>query len=40
MIERERSTEGRRSKREILVKRDCKLCEDQTTVDFKQPDLL
>ncbi len=40
MMERERSPEGRRSKRDVIVKRDCKLCEDQITVDFKQPDLL
>lgn len=39
-MERERNSEGRRSKRELIVKRDCKLCEDQITVDFKQPDLL
>ena len=39
-MERERNSEGRRSKRDIVIKRDCKLCEDQVTVDFKQPDLL
>jgi small subunit ribosomal protein S18 len=38
--ERERNTEGRRSKRELIIKRDCKLCEDQIVVDFKQADLL
>lgn len=38
--ERERNTEGRRSKRELIIKRDCKLCEDQIMVDFKQADLL
>lgn len=38
--ERERNTEGRRSKRELIIKRDCKLCEDQVVVDFKQSDLL
>jgi small subunit ribosomal protein S18 len=37
-MERERSTS--RSKRDVIIKRDCKLCEDQITVDFKQPDLL
>lgn len=39
-MERERNTEGRRSKRELIIKRDCKLCEDQINVDFKQADLL
>jgi small subunit ribosomal protein S18 len=39
-MERERNTEARRSKRELIIKRDCKLCEDQITVDFKQADLL
>jgi small subunit ribosomal protein S18 len=39
-MERERNTEGRRSRRELIIKRDCKLCEDQITVDFKQADLL
>ena len=39
-MERERNPEGRRSKRDLIIKRDCKLCEDQVTVDFKQPDLL
>ena len=32
--------EGRRSKRDIIIKRDCKLCEDQIEIDFKQSDLL
>jgi small subunit ribosomal protein S18 len=43
MIERERNgegREGRRSKRDVIIKRDCKLCMDQIVVDFKQPDLL
>lgn len=43
MIERERDgegREGRRSKRDVIIKRDCKLCMDQIVVDFKQPDLL
>jgi small subunit ribosomal protein S18 len=39
-MERERNTEGRRPRRELIIKRDCKLCEDQITVDFKQADLL
>ena len=39
-MEREHNSEGRRSKRDIIIKRDCKLCEDQITIDFKQPDLL
>lgn len=30
----------RRQKREMIVKRDCKLCKDQIIVDYKQPDLL
>ena len=32
--------EGRRSKRDIIIKRDCKLCEDQIEIDYKQADLL
>jgi small subunit ribosomal protein S18 len=32
--------EGRRSKRDIIVKRDCKLCMDQIEIDFKQGDFL
>ena len=35
-----RSTEPRRKKSEVFIKRDCKLCEDQITLDYKQPDLL
>ena len=31
---------NRKPKREIFIKKDCKLCEDQVTIDFKQPDLL
>lgn len=30
----------RRQKREVFVKRDCKLCEDQVVIDYKQPDFL
>jgi small subunit ribosomal protein S18 len=36
----ERSRTERRPKRDFIIKRDCKLCEDQITLDFKQPDLL
>jgi small subunit ribosomal protein S18 len=32
--------EGRRSKRDIIIKRDCKLCMDQIEIDFKQGDFL
>jgi small subunit ribosomal protein S18 len=32
--------EPRRPKREVFVKRDCKLCKDQITIDYKQADLL
>jgi small subunit ribosomal protein S18 len=27
-------------RREIIIKRDCKLCKDQIELDYKQPDLL
>ena len=40
---REGGREGRddkRSKRDVIVKRDCKLCIDQIDIDFKQADLL
>jgi len=37
MVKRE---EPRRQRTEFVVKRDCKLCEDQIELDFKQPDLL
>jgi small subunit ribosomal protein S18 len=39
---RERDAEPRRPKRdrEVIVKRDCKLCKDQIVIDYKQPDLL
>ncbi len=30
----------RSSRREVIIKRDCKLCEDQVTIDYKQGDLL
>ena len=35
-----RAEEGRRSKRDVIIKRDCKLCIDQIIIDFKQADLL
>jgi small subunit ribosomal protein S18 len=43
---REREREGeerpRRDKRDrdLMVKRDCKICKDQMSIDYKQPDLL
>jgi small subunit ribosomal protein S18 len=40
---REGGREGRdprKSKRDIIIKRDCKLCIDQMEIDFKQADLL
>ena len=41
---RERDTEydapPRRDRREVITKRDCKLCKDQVTIDYKQGDLL
>jgi small subunit ribosomal protein S18 len=33
-------TEPRRSKRDLIIKRDCKLCKDQINLDYKQADLL
>ena len=30
----------RRDRREVITKRDCKLCKDQVTIDYKQGDLL
>ena len=36
----ERNTETRRSKREIVIKRDCKFCIDQMEVDYRQIELL
>ena len=38
--EREREERPRNSKREMLIKRDCKICTDQISIDYKQPDLL
>jgi len=41
---RERETEyeapPRSSRREVITKRDCKLCKDQVSIDYKQGDLL
>jgi small subunit ribosomal protein S18 len=39
---REREERPRREKRDrdMMVKRDCKICKDQITIDYKQPDLL
>ena len=39
---RERETETKRPRRdrEVIVKRDCKLCMDQIAIDYKQADLL
>lgn len=40
---RERDNEGaapRGPRREVIIKRDCKLCKDQVKLDYKQPDLL
>ena len=30
----------RTNRREVITKRDCKLCKDQVSLDFKQGDLL
>ena len=40
--EREREERPRNSKRDrdMMVKRDCKICADQISIDYKQPDLL
>jgi small subunit ribosomal protein S18 len=32
--------DSKRAKREIVIKRDCKLCMDQIDIDYKQADLL
>ncbi|MEI6084883.1 MAG: 30S ribosomal protein S18 [Verrucomicrobiota bacterium] len=40
---REREYESappRQNKRDVIIKRDCKLCKDQVKLDYKQPDLL
>jgi len=36
----ERNGEGRRGKRDVIVRRDCKLCMDQIVIDYKQAELL
>jgi small subunit ribosomal protein S18 len=36
----ERDSDTRRGKRDMIVKRDCKLCMDQIVIDYKQADLL
>jgi small subunit ribosomal protein S18 len=38
--EREERERPRSSKRDMIIKRDCKICKDQISIDFKQPDLL
>ena len=38
--EREERERPRSSKRDLIIKRDCKICKDQISIDFKQPDLL
>jgi len=40
MFRESSSSEPRRQKREVFIKRDCKLCKDQIIIDYKQPDLL
>jgi small subunit ribosomal protein S18 len=32
--------EPRRPRRDVFIPRECKLCEDQIVLDYKQPDLL
>jgi small subunit ribosomal protein S18 len=34
------SSAPRAPRREVIIKRDCKLCKDQVKIDYKQPDLL
>jgi small subunit ribosomal protein S18 len=34
------NAEPRRPRREVIIKRDCKLCEDQMVIDYKQAELL
>jgi len=38
--EREERERPRVSKRDMIIQRDCKICKDQISIDFKQPDLL
>jgi small subunit ribosomal protein S18 len=40
MFRESSSSEPRRQKREMIIKRDCKICKDQIVIDYKQPDLL
>ena len=37
---REMTEAPRRQKREMFIKRDCKICKDQIIIDYKNPDLL
>jgi small subunit ribosomal protein S18 len=39
-MSREREDRPRAPKRDLLIKRDCKLCKDQVKLDYKQGDLL
>jgi small subunit ribosomal protein S18 len=36
----EHSERPRGPRREMIIKRDCKICKDQISIDYKQPDLL
>jgi small subunit ribosomal protein S18 len=36
----EKNGESRRTRRDVMIKRDCKLCMDQIVIDYKQADLL
>ena len=38
--ETEYDSPPRSSRREVVIKRDCKLCKDQVSIDYKQGDLL
>ena len=38
--EREERPRHEKRDRDLLIKRDCKICKDQITINFKQPDLL
>jgi small subunit ribosomal protein S18 len=37
---RRQNSEPRRSRREFVIRRDCKLCEGRIEIDYKQSDLL
>lgn len=39
-MSKEREDRLRVTKREVAVKRDCKLCKDQVKIDYKQAELL